>query len=383
MENKKKYSFETYAVTGARKGDAGTGAISYPLYLSATFKHEGLNQSTGYDYTRLQNPTREEVEKTIALLENGREGLAFSCGMAALTACVHLFKPGDHVILSEDLYGGTFRLFDEVYSVYNIESSFVDTSDIDKVKDAIRKNTKGIVIETPSNPLMRVTDIKAITDICKEKDIISIVDNTFLTPYYQKPLELGADIVIHSATKYLGGHNDLLAGFAIANDKKIIEKLRFMQKSTGAILSPFDSWLLLRGIKTLHIRMDRIQENALKIAKWLEDNKKIEKVYYVGLNTHQGYYVNKEQSTGFGGMISFRVKDKKYVEDLLSNLKVISFAESLGGVESLITYPFTQTHSEMLEEIKNRLGVDEYLMRLSVGIENVNDLINDLKSVLE
>ena len=228
MENKKKYSFETYAVTGARKGDAGTGAISYPLYLSATFKHEGLNQSTGYDYTRLQNPTREEVEKTIALLENGREALAFSCGMAALTACVHLFKPGDHVILSEDLYGGTFRLFDEVYSVYNIESSFVDTSDIDKVKDAIRKNTKGIVIETPSNPLMRVTDIKAITDICKEKDIISIVDNTFLTPYYQKPLELGADIVIHSATKYLGGNNDLLAGFAIANDKKIIEKLRFM-----------------------------------------------------------------------------------------------------------------------------------------------------------
>ena len=321
MENKKKYSFETYAVTGARKGDAGTGAISYPLYLSATFKHEGLNQSTGYDYTRLQNPTREEVEKTIALLENGREALAFSCGMAALTACVHLFKPGDHVILSEDLYGGTFRLFDEVYSVYNIESSFVDTSDINKVKDAIRKNTKGIVIETPSNPLMRVTDIKAITDICKEKDIISIVDNTFLTPYYQKPLELGADIVI--------------------------------------------------------------QENALKIAKWLEANKNIEKVYYVGLNTHQGYYVNKEQSTGFGGMISFRVKDKKYVEDLLSNLKVISFAESLGGVESLITYPFTQTHSEIPEEIKNRLGVDEYLMRLSVGIENVNDLINDLKSVLE
>lgn len=383
MENKSRYSFETYAVSGARKGDKSTGAISYPLYLSATFKHNGLNESTGYDYSRLQNPTREEAEKTIALLENGKEALAFSCGMAALTACVHLFKSGDHVILSEDLYGGTFRLFDEVYNVYNIEASFIDTSDINKVKDAIRNNTKGIIIETPSNPLMRVTDIKTITDICKDKNIISIVDNTFLTPYYQRPLELGADIVVHSGTKYLGGHNDLLAGFAISNNEEIIEKLRFMQKSTGAILSPFDAWLLLRGVKTLHIRMDRIQENAIRIAKWLDCNENVEKVYYVGLNNHKGYEVNKEQSSGFGGMISFRVKDKKYVKNLLSNLNVISFAESLGGVESLITYPFTQTHSEMPEEIKKKLGIDEYLIRLSIGIENINDLINDLKSVLE
>lgn len=209
------------------------------------------------------------------------------------------------------------------------------------------------------------------------------MDNTFLTPYYQRPLELGADIVVHSGTKYLGGHNDLLAGFAISNNEEIIEKLRFMQKSTGAILSPFDSWLLLRGLKTLHIRMDRIQENAIKIAKWLESNKNVEKVYYVGLNNHKGYEINKEQSSGFGGMISFRVKDKKYVESLLSNLKVISFAESLVGVESLITYPFTQTHSEIPEEIKKRLGMDEYLIRLSIGIENIDDLINDLKSVLE
>ena len=231
MGNKLRYSFETYAVSGARKGDKSTGAISYPLYLSATFKHNGLNESTGYDYSRLQNPTREEAEKTIALLENGKEALAFSCGMAALTACVHLFKSGDHVILSEDLYGGTFRLFDEVYSVYNIEASFIDTSDINKVKDAIRSNTRGIIIETPSNPLMRVTDIKAISDICKAKNIISIVDNTFLTPYYQRPLELGADIVVHSGTKYLGGHNDVLAGFAISNNEEIIEKLDKIAKT--------------------------------------------------------------------------------------------------------------------------------------------------------
>lgn len=383
MLKKSKYSFETYAVSGARKGDKETGAISYPLYLSATFKHNGLNESTGYDYSRLQNPTREEAEKTIAILENGKEALAFSSGMAALTACVHLFKPGDHVILSEDLYGGTFRLFDEVYSVYNIQASFIDTSNINNVKDSIKENTKGIIIETPSNPLMRVTDIKAITEICKDKNIISIVDNTFLTPYYQKPLDLGVDIVIHSGTKYLGGHNDLLAGIAVSNDEKIIEKLRFMQKSTGAVLSPFDSWLLLRGLKTLHVRMDRIQENAIKIAKWLECCEKVEKVYYVGLNNHDRYEVNKEQSTGFGGMISFRVKDEKIVEALLSKLNVISFAESLGGVESLITYPLTQTHSEMPQDIQERLGIDKYLIRLSIGIENINDLINDLENVLK
>lgn len=382
MSNEQRFSLETYAVGGASKGDEVTGAISFPLYLSATFKHPGLNESTGYDYSRLQNPTTEEAEKTIALLENGKEAMAFSCGMAALTACTHLFKPGDHIILSEDLYGGTFRLFDEVYKIFNIESSFIDTSNINKVKAAIKENTKGIIIETPSNPLMRVTDIKAVTDICKHKNIISIVDNTFLTPYYQRPLELGADVVVHSGTKYLGGHNDLLAGFAISNNKEIIERLRYMQKSTGAILSPFDAWLLLRGLKTLHIRMDRSQENAIKIAKWLNKNENIEKVYYAGLKEHEGYEINKEQSSGSGAMISFRVKDKNIVPKLLSELKVICFAESLGGVETLITYPDTQTHSEMPKEIKESLGIDEYLLRLSIGIENAEDLINDLKRVL-
>lgn len=382
MTKSYKNSFETNAVLGASMGDAKTGAISFPIYQSSTFKHYGLNESTGYDYSRLQNPTREEVEKTIALLEEGKETLAFSTGMAAITACIHLFKSGDHIILSEDLYGGTFRVFNDIYNLLGIESTFIDTTNIENVKNSIKENTKCILIETPSNPSMRVTDIREIVSICKENGFVSIVDNTFLTPYYQKPLTLGADIVVHSGTKYLGGHNDLLAGFVVSNDEEIIEKLRVIQKSIGASLSPFDSWLLLRGLKTLHIRMDRSQENAMKIADFLKDNSNIEDIYYVGLESTKGYYVNKGQSTGYGSMISFRVKDVKIIPKILSKLKVIRFAESLGGVETLITYPHTQTHSEMPIDIKNRLGVDENLLRLSVGIENVDDLINDLKDVL-
>lgn len=375
--------FETVAVRGASGGDEKTGSISFPIYQSSTFKHPGLNQSTGYDYSRMQNPTREELEKTMALLEGGKEALAFATGLAAITTCIHLFKSGDHVIISEDLYGGTFRLFNDIYSVYGIESTFVDTSDLKAVEAAIADNTKAILIETPSNPLMRIADIKAISEICKKNNLISIVDNTFLTPYFQRPLDLGADIVVHSGTKFLGGHNDLLAGFAIANDKEIIAKLRLVQKSVGATLSPFDSWLLLRGLKTLHIRLEKSQQNAIEIANWLRTNENIEKVYYVGLEDHDGYDVNKSQSKGFGSMISFRVKDVAVIPRVLKDVKVISFAESLGGVETLITYPHTQTHAEMPVDIKSRLGVDDRLLRLSVGIENIEDLINDLKNVLE
>ena len=382
MNNFCECSFETSAVRGASGGDEKTGAISFPIYQASTFKHPGLNQSTGYDYSRLQNPTTEELERTISLLENGRETLGFSTGVAAITACINLFKSGDHIILSEDLYGGTFRLFNDIYNVYGIEATFVDTSKEDEIINAIKDNTKAIFIETPSNPLMRITDIKLVVDICKKHNFISIIDNTFLTPYYQKPLILGADLVVHSGTKYLGGHNDVLAGFVVANNEELITKLRIIQRSTGATLSPFDSWLVLRGIKTLHIRMDRAQENAIKIANWLKLNKNIEKVYYVGLKDHEGYETNILQSQGFGSMISFRVKDIDIVPKILSGVKVISFAESLGGVETLITYPHTQTHSEMPIEIKDRLGVDEYLLRLSVGIENIDDLIKDLENVL-
>ncbi|VYT67263.1 aminotransferase class I/II-fold pyridoxal phosphate-dependent enzyme [Clostridium tertium] len=380
--NEKKLQFETISVRGASGGDSVTGAISYPIYQSATFKHPELNKSTGYDYSRTNNPTREEVEKTICLLEEGKEALAFSTGVAAITACFHLFKPGDHIIVSEDLYGGTFRLFNDIYNVFGIKSTFVDTTSIDKIKEAVTSDTKAIFIETPSNPLMRVSDISDISYLCKKYKLTLIVDNTFLTPYFQKPLLLGADIVIHSGTKFLGGHNDVLSGFLIANNKDIISRLRVVQNSTGATLSAFDSWLLLRGLKTLSIRLDKSQENAIIIANYLKRNENIEKVYYVGLEDHEGYDVNIVQSTGYGLMISFKVKKTSLVAKLLKKLEVISFAESLGGVETLITYPYTQTHIDMPNELKERLGVDEKLLRLSVGIENINDLLDDLKSVL-
>lgn len=374
--------FETIAVSGISGGDERTGAISYPIYQTATFKHYGLNKSTGYDYSRDKNPTREEVERTLAVLENGKDAIGFSSGVAAITACIHLLKAGDNVILSDDLYGGTFRLFQDMFKDFGISAMFVDTTDTKNILEVLNENTKAVFIETPSNPMMKVTDIKAVSEITKKNNLLLIVDNTFLTPYYQKPLQLGADLVIHSGTKYLGGHHDLLAGFIVGNDEELFKKLRRIHMSTGATLSPFDSWLVLRGIKTLHIRLDRSQENAIKIAKFLEGNPKVEKVYYVGLDDFEGYELNKKQATGFGATLSFRIKDKELISKILGDVKVIRFAESLGGVETLITYPYTQTHSEIPDEIKKRLGVDEYLLRLSVGIENIDDLINDLDNAI-
>lgn len=374
--------FETIAVSGISGGDERTGAISYPIYQTATFKHYGLNKSTGYDYSRDKNPTREEVERTLAVLENGKDAIGFSSGVAAITACIHLLKAGDNVILSDDLYGGTFRLFQDMFKDFGISAMFVDTTDTKNILEVLNENTKAVFIETPSNPMMKVTDIKAVSEITKKNKLLLIVDNTFLTPYYQKPLQLGADLVIHSGTKYLGGHHDLLAGFIVGNDEELFKKLRRIHMSTGATLSPFDSWLVLRGIKTLHIRLDRSQENAIKIARFLEGNPKVEKVYYVGLDDFEGYELNKKQATGFGATLSFRIKDKELISKILGDVKVIRFAESLGGVETLITYPYTQTHSEIPDEIKKRLGVDEYLLRLSVGIENIDDLINDLDNAI-
>lgn len=374
--------FETTAVHGDKGFDPLTGSISFPIYQTATFKHGGLNESTGYDYSRLQNPTREEVESTVAKLEGAKWGIGFSTGVAAITAIINLFKAGDHIIVSDDLYGGTFRLFRDIYEPFGIQHTFVDTTDLKDVINNIKENTKAIFIETPSNPMMKVADIKAIVEIAKEKGLKVIVDNTFLTPYFQKPLSLGADIVVHSGTKFLGGHNDTLAGFIATNDEEIDEKLRFYHKSTGATLSPFDSWLLLRGIKTLHIRMEKSQENAIKIAEFLKKHPKIEEVFYVGLPESKGYEISKKQATGFGAMISFKVKNVEDVAKVLKKVKVITFAESLGGVESLITYPQTQTHAEVPDEIKEKLGVTKTLLRLSVGIENVNDLIEDLEYAL-
>ena len=382
MKEEQCFKFETAAVHGSKGFDPVTGAISFPIYQSATFRHPGLNESTGYDYSRLQNPTREELEGTVAKLEGGNSALAFSTGLAAITAVMSLFKPGDHVVVSDDLYGGTYRLFKDIYVHYGIQADLIDTTNSDNIKKYIRDNTKAIFIETPSNPMMKVTDIQEVSNVAKEYGLLLIVDNTFLTPYFQKPIALGADIVLHSGTKFLGGHNDTLSGFAVVNSEELNTKLRFYQKSTGAVLAPFDSWLILRGIKTLHIRMKRQEENALEIAKWLKEQDAVDKVYYIGLPEHEGYEISRKQSSGFGAMISFTVKDKDLVPRILKNIKVITFAESLGGVETLITYPKLQTHADIPQAVREDIGITDYLLRLSVGIENIEDLIDDLGNAL-
>ncbi len=365
-------------VHGSQGYDPRTGAISFPIYQSATFRHPGLNQTTGYDYSRLQNPTREELENTLALLENGHSGFAFTSGMAAISALMELFSNGDHIIATDDLYGGTYRLFEEILKKRDITVTYVDTPSIEKVRELIHGRTKAIFIETPSNPMMKVTDIEALVKLAKPLGILTIVDNTFLTPFYQRPLDLGADIVVHSGTKYLGGHNDTLAGFIVLKCPEITEKMKLIQKTTGGALPPFDSWLILRGIKTLAVRMQRQSENALIIAQWLQKQPQVEKVHYVGLPEHEGYQISGRQASGFGAMISFSLKDVSLIEKILGGVKLIAFAESLGGVESLITYPILQTHSAIPSEIREKLGVNDTLLRLSVGIEDVQDLIDDL-----
>jgi len=378
----KNLSIKTKVVHGFKGYDSQTGAISFPIYQSATFRHPGLNESTGYDYSRLQNPTREELEKTIADLENAKYGFAFSSGMAAVSTVIKLFSPGDDLLVSDDLYGGTYRIFEEIYKKFGIEADFIDTSSTEEVIKDFKPNTVAVFIETPSNPMMKISDIAAISECAKSRGALMIVDNTFLTPYFQRPMKLGADIVIHSATKYLGGHNDTLAGALVLNDDKLAEQIQLIQKSEGAVLSPFDSWLILRGIKTLGLRMERQQENAVKIAQWLKKHPKVDKVYYAGLPESAGYETCRKQAEGFGAMISFSVSNKEMVEKILKRVQIILFAESLGGVESLITYPMVQTHAAIPQEIRERIGVDDKLLRLSVGIEDSEDLIHDLEQAL-
>ena len=354
------------------------GAISYPIYQSATYAHPGVGQSTGYDYSRLQNPTREHLEKTVASLENGIDALAFSSGMAAITLMMELFKPGDHLIVDADLYGGSIRLFNHVSEKNGIEFSSVDCHK-ENVAAYIRENTKAVYIETPTNPMMNVTDIKALAEITKKHNILLIVDNTFLSPYFQNPLKLGADIVTHSSTKYLGGHNDTLSGIVVVKDnEEIAEKIHIHIKSHGSQLAPMDCWLLLRGIKTLPVRMDRHNENAKKVAEWLRTQPKVKKVYYVGFEDHKDYATTIKQTRGFGGMISFTVDSFETVQKILRNVDMIMFAESLGGTETLITYPTTQTHEDTPKDVKEKLGITDCFLRMSVGIENVEDIIADL-----
>ena len=356
------------------------GAISYPIYQTATYAHLGLGKSTGYDYSRLQNPTREHLEKIVASLENGIDALAFSSGMAAITLMMELFHPGDHLIVDADLYGGSIRLFNNVSQKNGITFSSIDCHKED-VESYINENTKAVYIETPTNPMMNVTDIEALAQITKKHKLLLIVDNTFLSPYFQNPLDLGADIVVHSGTKYLSGHNDTLAGFLITKREDISEKFRFLIKTTGSGLAPFDSWLILRGIKTLAIRMEKSQQNAITIAEWLKRQKAVTKVIYPGLPEHSGYDIMKKQSRGFGAMITFQLESKEFALAVLENVRLIQFAESLGGVETLITYPTTQTHADVPKELRERNGITESTLRLSVGIEDIDDLLDELNKV--
>ncbi len=374
---------KTLCIHGSKQKYDNTGAISVPIFQSATFAHPGVGQSTGFDYSRSQNPTREHLEKTVAQLEQGSDALAFATGMAAITTLMELFSPGDHIIASDDLYGGSHRLFHRVSMKHGIEFDFVDTSEANRIQDAIKANTKAIFIETPTNPMMQITDIAAVAAIAKTHNVLLIVDNTFLTPYFQKPLALGADIVIHSGTKYLGGHNDTLAGFLITSSEVIAEKLRFLYKTTGGCLSPFDSWLLIRGIKTLAVRMDRQQENAKAIVEWLCQRPNIKKVFYPGLLSHPGYEISKRQASGFGAMISFEVDSAETAKRMLERVELIQYAESLGGVESLMTFPMLQTHADIPEEEREKKGIHDRLLRLSVGLEDAGDLIRDLQNALE
>lgn len=355
------------------------GAVSFPIYQTATFAHPALGESTGYDYSRVQNPTRQQLEKTVASLEQGTDAVAFSSGMAAILAVMELFAPGDHIVTEADLYGGTPRLFHTVSEPRGITFTSVSFSDgIGRAAAAIRPETKALYIETPTNPMMNVTDIRAAAELAHAHGALLIVDNTFLSPYLQNPLALGADIVVHSGTKYLSGHNDTLAGFVVVKDAALAARLREISKTIGANLAPFDSWLLLRGIQTLAVRMDRAEENALALAEWLKIQPQVTRVIYPGLPEHPGHALMQRQARGFGAMLTFEVRDKRDVPVLLKTVKLIRFAESLGGTESLLTYPITQTHADVAPEVLAANGLTDRILRLSVGIENVNDLIADL-----
>ncbi len=354
------------------------GALSFPIYQTATFVHSEADVSTGFSYSRLQNPTREHLEKIVAGLEGGADALAFSSGMAAVTAVLELFSPGDHIISDSDLYGGSIRLFRNIGEKNGISFSSIDCCSEDAEK-YVNENTKAIYIETPTNPMMNVIDIRKMAEIAERHRLLLIVDNTFLSPYFQNPISLGADIVIHSGTKFLGGHNDTLAGFVVTGTDELSERMRFLIKTVGSGLAPFDCWLILRGIKTLALRMERAQENAMAIVDFLSNEPRVKKVYYPGIEGSKGYEICKRQARGFGSMITFEAESHELALHILKSVKLISFAESLGGTETLLTYPYTQTHADVPEEIRIKNGITRSVLRLSTGIEDKVDLINDLK----
>lgn len=374
-------NFETLLIHSKNSTDEKTGAVNVPIYQTSTFKQDGLGQHKEYEYSRTQNPTREVLEKLIAQLENGKYGFAFASGLAAITTILALFKSGDNIVISNNVYGGTFRLLYQVFNNFGITFSIAQNDDWKKAISE-NKNTKAVLIESPANPLLSITDINEVSKIAHKYGALSIVDNTFMTPYLQRPLDLGADIVIHSATKYLGGHCDVVAGLIAVQDDKLGEKLAFLQNSIGAILEPFDSYLLIRGIKTLALRMDRISENAQYTAEFLLNHKAVKKVYYPGLKNSNGYETHFKQAKTGGGMISFELKENYDIKKFFSSLEMIMLAESLGGVESLVCHPSSMTHASIPEEIRKKIGITDGLIRLSIGIEHREDIIKDLEQAV-
>ena len=383
MSGKNYKSIESALIHGGIYGDETTGAVNVPIYQTSTYEQQGIGQNKGWEYSRTGNPTRAALEALIAELEGGSHGFAFGSGMAALTAVLSLFKSGDKIVISSNVYGGTFRVLDKIFKNFNITYSIEDTTNLETLDSKITPDVKAILIETPANPLLTITDLRGVADIAKKHGILSIVDNTFMTPYLQRPIESGIDIVVHSATKYLGGHSDVVAGLAVVHDKLLAERLAFIQNATGGVLGPFDSFLLIRGIKTLGVRLDRHTENALKIAKWLKTHDAVKKVYYPGLEDAQGYEINKKQAKNGGAMISFELKENYDFKKFFSSLGLIALAESLGGVESLACHPASMTHASIPREIREKVGITDGLIRLSVGIESADDLIEDLKQAID
>ena len=370
-------------IHGGVDGDKVTGAVNIPVYQTSTYKQDGIGENRGWEYSRTGNPTRDALEKLIADLEQGRYGLAFASGLAAINTVLSLFKSGDKLVVSDNIYGGTFRILDNVFKNFGITYTIVDTSNLEKLEEANDDDVKAVYVESPANPLLTITDIKAVADIAHKHGKLLIVDNTFLTPYLQRPLTLGADIVIHSGTKYLGGHSDTISGLAVVNDKDIADRLYYLQNAIGGVLAPWDSFLIIRGIKTLGVRMDRHVSNAEHIARWLVDSGYVSKVYYPGLESDPGYEVQKKQADGAGAMISFVLDEKYDYKKFVKNLKLITLAESLGGVESLVCHPASMTHAAIPADIRKEVGIVDELIRLSVGIEDVNDLIADLTQAIE
>ncbi|EIT85275.1 cystathionine beta-lyase [Fictibacillus macauensis ZFHKF-1] len=374
---------KTKLIHGGIPGDEATGAVSVPIYQVSTYKQDAVGVHKGYEYSRTGNPTRFALEELVKDLEEGTRGFAFGSGMAAVTAVMMLFSAGDHVILTDDVYGGTYRVITKVLNRIGIEATFVDTTNLEEVKGAIRENTKALYIETPTNPLLKVTDLKASAALAKEHNLLLVVDNTFSTPYWQTPITHGADIVLHSATKYLGGHSDVVAGIVVVQGEALAEELHFVQNSTGGVLGPQDSWLLIRGIKTLGLRMEAHEANTKKIVDFLSNHPAVGKIHYPGLASHPQHELAKTQAGGFGGMVSFDVGSKEKAESVLQQVKYFTLAESLGAVESLISLPAQMTHASIPADRRQELGITDGLVRISVGIEDAEDLIEDLKQALE